>query len=261
MKITAFYLAERLQLKELRSAYAGSLIQENPSELFYKADNDRYFYAFDYGVAVFANMTDVEISQNLSFLQQFTQNPLDDKIRDDFEVLSSDKDLPEFGFDVMYTHLLDDAVLRVVMQNLAHSVALDYFAHQSQLLLSEITGFTRQLEYEGRIRISRKNMLRFIGRALNHKNRIVDDLFIFDSPELTWENEYLDRVHRGLARTFETQSRFREIEYTFKIIEDNLAVFRELYMHRENSQMEWIIIVLILIEVIDLVVNKLQHYF
>jgi len=33
-------------------------------------------------------------------------------------------------------------------------------------------------------------------------------------------------------------------------------VFRELYLHRESSKLEWIIIILICIEVIDLFVSK-----
>jgi required for meiotic nuclear division protein 1 len=40
-------------------------------------------------------------------------------------------------------------------------------------------------------------------------------------------------------------------------VEDNLAVFRELYMHRESSQLEWIIIILICIEVAEMLITKI----
>lgn len=256
MKIAAFYIAEQLDLKSLKGAYAGTLIQENPSELFFQSDNDQYFCAFDYGAVVFGNMSSVEISQNLIFLQPFCTHPVPDKFRDDFEIALLPETQIAFHFDNMTVPRLDETVVRIVMHNLAHSVALDFFSQRSDLLLSEIHHFTNQLEEKGSIRISRKNMLRFIGRTLNNKNRVVENLFIFDSPDLIWDDEYLDRIHRGLSRTFELQSRFKEVEYTFKVIEDNLSVFRELYLHRESSQLEIIIIVLICIEVFDLLISK-----
>jgi len=148
--------------------------------------------------------------------------------------------------------------MKSAMLNTAHSVAMDFYSQRVHELLYEINRFTTEMEMEGSISISRKNMLRFIGRTLNSKNRIVENLFIFDSPDTTWDDEYLDKIHRGLARTFELQIRFKEIEYTFKVVEDNLSVFRELYLHRESSKLEWIIIVLICIEVFDLILGKFR---
>jgi uncharacterized Rmd1/YagE family protein len=256
MKITAFYIAEQLDLKRLKSAYAGILLQENPNELFYRVDEDQYFYAFDYGAVVFANMPDVDVSKNLVFFQQFVKSPLAEKMRDDFEIEQKEGSQIIFGFDQITLPRLDENVAKITMLSLAHTVALDFYSQRANTLLSEINGLTAQLEQDGSIRITRKNMLKFIGRTLNNKNRIVENLFIFDSPDLTWDDEYLDKLYRGMARTFELQTRFKEIEYTFKVVEDNLTVFRELYLHRESKQLEWIVILLILVEVIDLIVTK-----
>lgn len=256
MKIVAFYIAEQLHLKRLKETFAGSLLQETPSELFYQVDQEAYFYAFDYGAVVFTHMSDMEMSQHLAFLQGFVDHPLPEKIRDDFEIRVNAGQELHFGFDTLEVPSVTEDVVKIAMLNVAHSVALDFYSQRAHELLSEMQHFTGQMEVHGRVSISRKNMLRFIGRALNTKNRIVENLFIFDSPDLTWEDEYLDRIHRGLARTLETQTRFREIEYTFKVVEDNLSVFRELYLHRESSKLEWIIIILICIEVVNLFVSK-----
>jgi len=258
MKITAFYIAEQLDLRRLKEAYAGTLLQENPSELFYRVDDDEYFYAFDYGAVVFANMSDTDVSKNLALLQNFCAHLLPEKIRDDFEIMHLPENPLTFGFDRLVVPLMGEEVMKSAMLNTAHSVAMDFYSQRVHELLSEINRFTTEMEMEGSISISRKNMLRFIGRTLNSKNRIVENLFIFDSPDTTWDDEYLDKIHRGLARTFELQIRFKEIEYTFKVVEDNLSVFRELYLHRESSKLEWIIIVLICIEVFDLILGKFR---
>ena len=56
---------------------------------------------------------------------------------------------------------------------------------------------------------------------------------------------------------FDLRVRFSEIEYTLKIINDNLSIFREIINQRESSMLELIIIVLILVEIVDLFITKL----
>lgn len=257
MKISAFYIAEGIRLKELKEAYAGSLLQENPYELFYRVDEASYFYVFDYGAVVFANMDDTDMSKNLALLQPMCLRPLQEKIRENFEIRLKPNEPLHVGFNSLTCPRISEDVAKIVMMNVAHSVSMDFYARRAEELLAEIHVFTNQMEHEGAIQISRSNMIRFIGRMLNSKNRIIENLFIFDSPDLTWDDEYLDKIHHGLARTFEIQSRFKEVEYTFKVIEDNLSVFRELYLHRESSKLEWIIIALICIEVFDLIWGKI----
>lgn len=259
MKISAFYIAEAIQLRRLKETYAGVLLQETPSDLFYRVDAEHYVYVFDYGAVAFCNMSDLDISKNLALLQTYCEHPLAEKIRDDFEVQHSPNAGLNFGFDTLVAPRLDEAVAKIVMLNVAASVTLDFYTQRSEVLLSNIKRLTNQMEMDGTIRIGQKDLLRFIGSTLNSKNRIVENLYIFDDPEQTWEDEYLDKIHKGLARTFDLQSRFKAIEYTFKVVEDNLAVFRELFLHRESSKLEWIIILLICIEVFDLFYSKWAH--
>jgi required for meiotic nuclear division protein 1 len=261
MKISAYYIAEQIALKPLRETFAGTLLLENPSELFYRQESDQYMYVFDYGVVVFANMSDVDVSKNLSSMRQFYKNPFKDKIFDDFEIIYRPDQPLTFHFDYLVTTRIDEEVIKIVMLNIAQSVALDFYSERSQMLLREVRQYSDEMEQLGTIRISNKNMLRFIGRTLNSKNKVVENFFIFDAPDQTWEDEYLEKIHRGLTRTLELQPRFREIEYTFKIVEDNLAVFREFFMHRESSRLEWIIIVLICIEVGHLIFQGVSNFF
>jgi uncharacterized Rmd1/YagE family protein len=143
------------------------------------------------------------------------------------------------------------------MFNLAQSVALDHYHAVSENLLTEIRGFTRNLELTGKLKISRINMLKFIGKALNTQNDIADNIYIFDAPDLVWDDQYLDDLHKGLLKHFDLRVRFSEIEYTLRITEDNLRVFREIINQRESRLLEWIVIILIFVEVIDMIISKL----
>ncbi|MDA0941070.1 MAG: RMD1 family protein, partial [Bacteroidetes bacterium] len=48
------------------------------------------------------------------------------------------------------------------------------------------------LEKRGKLTISGKKLKQFIGHVLKIKNQISENLYIFDSPDITWENEALN---------------------------------------------------------------------
>jgi uncharacterized Rmd1/YagE family protein len=121
----------------------------------------------------------------------------------------------------------------------------------------ETTSYIEQLEKYGKINISFKSLKMFIGKVLNIKNRIADNFYILDSPEETWEDEYLAKIDFGLRRTFDIKIRFREIDNQLQIIRDNLNLFKDLAQHRNSNILEWVIIILILVEVVNLIFEKL----
>ena len=94
--------------------------------------------------------------------------------------------------------------------------------------------------------------LQFIGKTLSIKNSIIDDLYIFDAPDIVWENELLGRIDEAIKRTLDIRMRYRDIDYKLKIVHENLTVFTDLMQNRESTRLEWVIIGLILIEVVHL---------
>jgi uncharacterized Rmd1/YagE family protein len=256
LKLSAIRIANQLDLKGIKAFLDLKPLADSSSELFYGLAPDKYQYYFNYGVIVFSGHTEEEIKLAIKTIQPFLKSP-DTWLRDDHVINIHDGASLQFEFDEVIVDHIDDKVVRIGMFNLAQSVALDHYHHTSENLLTEIRGFTNHLEATGKLKISRRNMMKFIGRALNTKNDIADNIYIFDAPELVWDNEYLDSLHKGLMKHFDLRVRFSEIEYTLRIIEDNLRVFREITAQRESSLLEWIIIILILVEVFDLLLSKL----
>lgn len=253
----AFFLAESIHLKRLKADYTGNLLSETQTELFYGLPDGAFVYVFNYGAVVFANMNDLVMSQNIQLFSNYCERILPEKIREDYAIECTPDAPLRFHFNTLSVPTLNNDVIKIVMFNMAASVTLDYYDRHSEQLLAEVRDVSEHLEKSGSVKMNRKNMLRFIGKTLNSKSRIVQNLYLFDSPELIWEDEYLDRIHRGLVKSFDLSSRFKEIEYTFKIVEENLSIFREVYHQRESNILEWIIIILITIEVLDLIISKL----
>jgi uncharacterized Rmd1/YagE family protein len=256
LKLSALLVANQLDLKGLKAFLNLKTIADSSSELLYSLGDDRMQYYFNYGVIVFSGHSEDEIKAAVLTALPYQKNPNSNWLRDDYEITVQEGET-EFDFDQLIVSRLDDKAIRIVMLNLAQSVALDFYHQVSENLLTEIKGFTRDLELTGKLSLGRRNMMRFIGKALNTQNDIADNIYIFDAPELVWDDEYLDKLHIGLIKHFDLRVRFSEIEYTLRIIEDNLRVFREISNHRESSTLEWIIIALILVEVFDVIISKL----
>ena len=256
VKLSASLVANQLDLKGIKSVRKDKPLVESSSELFYQIAPDKYQYYFNYGVVVFSGHEEEEINQALQFISDYLKNPSAIPLRDEHEIAVNPGDL-SFEFNQVTVDHLDNKIFQVAMFNIAQSVALDHYHQVMETLLTKIRGFANHLGKTGKLNINRRNMMRFIGNALNTQNDIADNIYIFDAPDLVWEDEYLDRLHKGLMKHYDLRTRFNEIEYTIRIIENNLSVFREISNQRESNILEWIIIILILVEVSDMTLSRL----
>jgi uncharacterized Rmd1/YagE family protein len=260
VKLTAFLVANQLDIKGIKSFLDIKPLADTSSELYYGFSNGKYQYFCNYGVIVFCGYSEEEMKWAIKTVSAYQREPETVWLRDEFQIRleeGRDKDTA-FDFNEVVVGRLDDTVMRIIMLNLAQSLALDQYHNVSENLLTEVKGFANQLERTGKLKISRTNMMRFIGKALNTQNEIAENVYIFDAPDMVWDDEFLDKLHAGLMKHLDLRVRFSEIEYTLRIIEDNLTVFREIIHQRENTVLEYIIIVLILVEVFDLIINKFQ---
>lgn len=234
-------------------------LADSSSELFY-GGSGRYRYFCNYGVIVFSGYKFEEMKDAIGALEPYLKDRVALWLRDEFQIRVDPGKHISFEFAEAVVDKLTEKAIRVAMLNLAQSVALDHYHDVSENLLTEIKGFANQLERSGKLKISRNNMHRFLGKALNTQNDIAENIYIFDAPDLTWEDEYLDKLHQGLMKHFDLKVRFSEIEYTLRIIENNLAIFREIIHQRESNLLEFIVILLILVEVFDLFITKFLNF-
>jgi uncharacterized Rmd1/YagE family protein len=255
-KVFSYQIADSIDLKQFITVFKADLAYNDPAELFYRMDTDQYIYVFKYGAVCFLNYDPVRISEFLQLIKPFCKNLFENALTDEFLIETGARDL-RVGFNKIDIPSASMDVLRLVMLNVSQSVALDYYEEQTSNLLSETNHFTQMLENKGQLGISGKKLKQYIGRTLLLRNRIAENIYVFDSPPETWEDENLNKIDSDLKRTFDLQVRVRTIHEGLNIVRDNLELFRGLLQHRNSSILEWIIIILILVEVLDLFITKL----
>lgn len=255
MKTSVWHISEDIALKRFRDEYPIKPEYYNADELFYSLEKGGYASIFSYGVVCFYNLEDTEAVEFLNVILEYTQHPLILPIHDDFEVHHG-ADHEYFDYEHIAITGDDADSLRFVMFHLAQTVALDYYMSVADQLLEKTGNYTTELAQQGRLSISGIQLKKFIGSSLNLRNRIALNLYVFDTPDSAWENDYLNNLDRKLKSVFDLKMRTRNLQEQLAIIKENLDLFKDIMQHRTSNTLEWIIILLILVEVLNLFIEK-----
>lgn len=257
IKVLAYQIADSIDIRAFKTSFKAEVHYSDNDEVFYVIDNDKYIYVFKYGVVSFLNYDEIKISEFIRFITPFCKNFSESKHSEEFEIETGAEEI-RFGFNKISIETPNVEVFRLIMLNVSQSVALDYYYEITNKLLLETKLQTQYLEKKGRLNISGTNLKKYIGRTLNLKSSISENLYIFDAPPETWEDEDLNKIHNGLKKTFDLQVRFRHIQESLQIIKDNFELFKDIMQYRSSYVLEIIIILLILVEVINLIIEKVK---
>jgi uncharacterized Rmd1/YagE family protein len=255
-KVVAYQVASTINIKESREQLSWQLLFQDSDELYFKTSKDSFIYIFQYGMVSFFNVEESSIQDCLAKIKPFCNNYYSVKLSEETEV-----NIKPNTLKVQFNHVelpeLNEEMIRLVMLNTSQSVALNRFSEITETLLVETNKHTLYLEQKGKLDISGNKLKRFIGKTLNIKNKISENLYIFDSPIITWEVEELNTLNLELKKTFDLKDRYRLIHDRIEIIKENLELFKDIMDHKESSRLEWIIIILIVIEVFDMLLLKI----
>jgi uncharacterized Rmd1/YagE family protein len=255
-KVQSYQIAQSINVKAVKSIYKSTLANSYSDDLFIKLDDKQFITVFQFGIVSFFNVETKEIDKIISQISQFSKGVVSDLLKEDIDVFI-EPDTMKVSFDTVTIPSFDEEMIRLIMLHTSQSVALDRYAEISEAILEEASVHTKSLELKGKLYISKKNLKMLIGRIMNIKNGIYENLYIFDSPENTWESEELAKLDSNLKYTFDLKNRYRNIQDRISITKENLELFKDIWDHKESSTLEWIIIVLILVEIIDLFITKI----
>ena len=255
-KVVSYQAADFIDVKNVKQAVSGNLLYKDATELFYEMNFGRYLYVFRYGVISFFNYSSDEISSFFEIIRPYCRNFSTPDFNDELVVETKAAE-NKISHNKIEINNENPEVLRMIMLNVSQSVTLDYYSDQTEKLLEETNSYTQLLARRGRLIISGRKLKKFIGKTLLLKNRIAENLYIFDSPPETWENEQLDRLHNELKKNFDLQDRFRDVSEGLQIVKDNLELFKDILQYRTSLLLEWIVIILIAVEVINFFLGKL----
>jgi uncharacterized Rmd1/YagE family protein len=252
-RIKAIHIADKLKLKDLRERFTRPAHDFSNYEMIVRYADDSYMFLYNYGSAVFFNVPDELQERELGSIQEYRMPPNGSgRATDTFlvEALPSHKGGIKVSFDRIMVSSLSFQVIKIACMLLAESTALEYYEVLVEGLLERANIFSKKLQRQGRFLESTEDLVKFIGLCLDTKQEIISNLYIVDSPDETWENIELDKVHQELKVMMEIDTRYRGLEYKVKIIQESVEVIVDLSKSTRATLLELIIILLITFEII-----------
>ena len=171
VKLSAFLVANQLDIKGIKSFLDIKPLVDSSSELFYEFGPEKFQCFFNYGVIVFAGYSEDEMKWAIKAVQLYQRNPFTNWLRDDHEVCVQEGSNMIFNFDELILDKVDSKVFRITMFNLAQSVALDHYHSVTENLLDGIEKFCQPIGAHRKIKDQPQKHDAFFGPGLEYAKR------------------------------------------------------------------------------------------
>lgn len=224
------------------------VLSTNP--LVLESEAGSWVYLSRFGAVVFWNASPATVERVLADLTELPGlGARVEAARDELRVhLGAEADGVTFS-EVWLRELTLDK-LKIVSLALAQSVALDSVEADVSRALDRFQPVVEALRSEGRLVPGQRELLRTVGFAMSVRSAVLDTLTLFDDPPETWESEALAHLDSALFDQFDLEERLVAVNQKVAYLQDAGATVLDVLAHRKDQRLEWIIIVLILVEVV-----------
>jgi len=217
------------------------------------ADSDvEQVYLYYFGGVVFLNCTGDIIARFLDGLPTYVDNLKGQPQlphRDEYRLEIDPGREPAITNDFAVMPYFDLEFMDIICFVIAKSVALERIEERIDLVFDEVESLIANLG-KGRLELPDRDMARLASSILSFKFTSIAHIMVLDKPDSTWDNPEADRLYRTMARLFELSQRYQEIKHKSETLLDMTDVFTSLSHARRSARLEWIIIVLIAIEIV-----------
>jgi Uncharacterized conserved protein len=255
-KILAYQISEKIDIDSVKMTTDIRLLYSNKNELFFQIAKESYISVFTYGVVSFFNCEEKDISTFIrSIIKYCISFFYDDELAKEY-LIDTHIQETRFGFKKTDIVFVDSENIKIFMQNVARSAALENYSQQAKTLFDKTNKHVAFLEKKGRVSISNQKLKQFIGETHNLKNKIVANLRLLDSNSEVNQDDYLVAIDDGMKEALFIEKRVNNIYDLIDTLNEHLESFREIIINGANLKLAWIEIVLLTTFVINIIVEN-----
>ncbi|XP_058110178.1 protein RETARDED ROOT GROWTH, mitochondrial-like [Magnolia sinica] len=279
--VKAYFLCTSIDLRSLQNQNAFNVIPPNSRATNYivlrycdiKADphgaeatfgsgsNCCHMVVFQYGSIVLFNVSDHEVDGYLKIVEKHASGLLPEMRKDDYAVVEkpSLKAWMQGGLDyIMLRNLTIDGI-RTIGSVLGQSIALDYYIRQVDGMVAEFTDINRGMEKTGTFTMKRKKLFQLVGKANSNLADVILKLGLFERSDIAWKDANYAQIWEYLRDEYELTQRFGSLDFKLKFVEHNIRFLQEILQNRKSDFLEWLIIILISVEILISVYNIVRE--
>lgn len=203
-----------------------------------------YLFVFDYGVALSWDLEDEQhLLQKLAPASAY-------KISEGFSYRLSSEHKIKISADMLQMNKIDELTMLAVSFAIAQSIKLSEFEDELLTRLQQTEHIPTELAKTGRVNMKRKEIAKERGRLFLTKSKIYLHFELLDTPDFFWEYPELEEYYHATRKYLELNSRIEILNRKLNILHEILTILADEQKHKYSSLLEWIIIILIALEII-----------
>jgi uncharacterized Rmd1/YagE family protein len=209
-----------------------------------------YALVFSFGCVVMWGLSESEDKELLSMFSKFEVEPVRSIDMDEFEYVLGEKTSTKDGEIVIETG--DGMYLAMVVAShaFAQSVKVASFEDRVEQTIQTVEPLAKELQQKGRLKsLSTHNVDQRIGTLFLLRTQ-VNFADIADAPAFLWDLEDLENAHSELVKYLSIPKRISSLNDRMDTLGYLYDILREESNTRHAVQLEWIVIILIAIEVV-----------
>lgn len=231
-------------------------LADDGGEIEFGRNND--VFIFEYGVVIMWGYTVKEEQAFLEDLAKFESEKLsaEDIQIEEFNYYITTSYQPRIYND--FITLRDDSnyMLKLSISHaLAQSVKISLFEELVDNTIEDTQDIPQQIAHTGKVEMTRDETMKSIGELFILRININLHGSVLDSPELMWAEPHLEPIYQATCGYLEINQRVELLNQRLEVISDLLQMLKDQLGHSQEENLEFIVVVLVCVEVLVSVVN------
>ncbi|NHM31471.1 RMD1 family protein [Neobacillus terrae] len=231
-----------------------TLKEDNLKTILHKnVDESQLVLVFSFGSIVFINFSQYfEIKHILKFIHSFEpdinlKNP--DNYKDDYTLRIKDTEKIELTDEYVVVPEYETFYPELISTVIAKSVALEKTEEQLGKINDSLETLIDRLE-KGKLRIGNKELARTTAKIVRHEYNTLAYIMILDKPEITWTSSAASQFYDKMLNFFELNDRYKIMKSKTEILYNIMDGFSTISHSIRGLFVEWIVVILIVIEIL-----------
>ena len=216
---------------------------------------DKIVYLYYFGTMVFINFNSDEIESYIDHIKSIPNSiksinsDMKYECIEEYKIIEDTNSDEQIDFDDYITKKAQKYHFDMIALVLAKSVALEVIEAKVDIVFDDIEQIIRKMKL-GKLNINEKKSVSLIGKILAFKHTTISYIMLLDKPDVTWKDQDAGIFFNDLADLFELDDRHEKLNAKIETLLNTTEIFADLSHSKKSTNLEIIVILLILVEVI-----------
>ncbi|MGQ8363896.1 RMD1 family protein [Glaciecola sp. 1036] len=156
----------------------------------------------------------------------------------------------EMHDDMLTLYTSKIPTLLALSHGFAQAIKLEWFEGRAERCIADNAHLTQTLAKTGKIGVGRRQLAKSRGTLFQVKSDIMLNFNLLDTPEFFWDHPTLEADYLAICGYLELKPRIELLNLKLQTIHELLDMLAAEQNHQHSSFLEWIIIILIAVEIV-----------